>query len=329
MSEPLFEVLEGGLLTTVQDGGRRGWAHLGVPPSGACDPLGLAAANLVLDNDGDAAAVEMTLVGPTLRVLREAVVGIGGAELGGRVRETGRLLVAGRSHRLVAGDVVEFPGSTAAGTGARAYLAMPGGVDVAPVLGSRSTCLAGGFGGLDGRPLRAGDRLASVGDPSGVAAGSVWPWAPDPSIEGRPLRVLPGPWPGVAEVAAAGAWRVAAGSDRVGLRLEGGQLPAGIAGEVASHGVSWGAIQVPPDGRPIVLLADHGTTGGYPVVGVVVRADLPRLGQVRPGSTVSFEVVELRTAQAARRELRARLEGARAAIREAAAWDAVAESAGA
>jgi biotin-dependent carboxylase-like uncharacterized protein len=331
------------MLTTIQDAGRPEWTHLGVPVSGGCDPWSLAVANLLVDADPGAAAVEMTLVGPTVAVVEGGIISIAGADLGGRVRETGRRLLPGRVHRLAASTTLEFPGPLDPTTGARACLAMPGGIAVPDVLGSGSTCLAGRFGGMDGRPLRPGDRLLpgdSARDRPDLED-RIWTVTEDfaPAIDpgGRPIRLVDGPHVdllgrSVMDALIAGEWTVAPASDRVGLRLAGPDL-AGEARsswpELASHGVVWGAVQVPPDGAPIVLLADHQTMGGYPVVAVAIAADRPRLGQLRPGSPIRFERTDLATARDELRRQRQLLAAGAATLREVARWDELWRSAGA
>ena len=170
-------------------------------------------------------------------------------------------------------------------------------LDVPVVLGSRSTVLSAGFGGFDGRALRLGDRLAA-GDPDRVLPPARWPGtpAPEPVDARRPLRIVPGPdsdalGPAALDGLETNAWTVSPTSDRVGLRLDGQALAVDAAKELASHGVTEGAVQIPPDGRPIVLLVDHQPTGGYPVVAVVITADLPRLGQLAPGAEARFQLV--------------------------------------
>jgi biotin-dependent carboxylase-like uncharacterized protein len=326
MSEPSFEVLEGGLLTTVQDAGRPGWTHLGVPESGAADPWSLAVANLLAGNESGAAALELTIVGPTLRALRPVTIALAGADLGARAGP--RRLAPGRTHRLATGEVLELPGGGPAGSGSRAILAVPGGFDVPEVLGSRSTCLSAGFGGHEGRPLRSGDLLVAGAWEHGAGPDRIWP-EPEPGATagaGVTLRVLPGPAPGL-EALLEVAWRVAAASDRVGTRLEGPIIPE-IGGETLTHGVPWGAIQVPPDGRPIVLGPDHQTTGGYRVVGAVCSADLPVLGQLAPGSAVRLAPATHREALDALRARRAALHDGATALRDAAGWDTLVHTAG-
>jgi biotin-dependent carboxylase-like uncharacterized protein len=328
LERAVFEVFDGGLLTTVQDAGRPDWTHLGVPESGAADPWSLAVANLLIGNAPDDAVLEMTIGGPTLRTLRPVAIGLAGADLGGRVAG-GRRLEPDRSHRLSAGEVVTFPGAASdRSAGARAYLAVPGGIDVPVVLGSRSTCLAAGFGGLDGRPVASGDRLLGVG--LGTPSELAWPRPGPPGHDGTAvLRVLADPTADRAGLAAllATDWLVAPSSDRVGVRLAGPALPAGHAGG-ATHGVTFGTIQLPPDGQPIILGPDHQTTGGYEVVGVVISADLPVLGQLAPGTRVRLADIDRAAALAALRRQRDTLLAGAAALRDADAWESLAHSAG-
>lgn len=322
MTGVALEVLDGGLLTTIQDAGRPDWTHVGVPEGGAADRWSLAVANLLVGNAPGAAALEMTVVGPTVRATRAMTVALAGADLGARLRG-GRSLAPGHGHRLAAGDIVEIPGRQ--GTDARGYLAIPGGFGVAPVLGSRSTCLAGGFGGLDGRPLRAGDQLEGGADL--VRPALAWSASPGPPDVDRVVRILAVRAADVGPLTAP-EWQVAAASDRVGVRLDGPALPAGFVGEVRTHGVPWGAVQVPPDGRPIVLGVDHQTTGGYRVVGVVIAADLPILGQLGPGARVRLAETDPASARAALRDRHAAMLAGAAALRDEAGWATLVDHAG-
>jgi antagonist of KipI len=337
----ILEVVDGGLATTVQDAGRPDWTHVGVPDGGAADPWSLAVANLLAGNDPGAAALEMTIAGPRLIARDDGVIALAGADLGGRV-VGGRRLGIGRSHRIASGEELSFDGvgaghgrAAGGGPGARAYLAVTGGVDVPLVLGSRSTCLAGGFGGLGGRALVTGDRIVSgpTDDPRRPTVDLVWPAEDADEDEAfgtgtTVLRVLPGLVPGLAAIVG-GPWRVGAAMDRVGVRLEGRELPSEVGGETLTHGVPWGAVQVPPDGRPIVLGPDHQTTGGYRVPAVVISADLPLLGQLRPGDEVRLVETDTATAARASRARRDGLIAGAAALLEAAGWDRLASSAGA
>ncbi len=325
----VLEVIEPGLLTTVQDGGRPGLGHLGVPVSGACDRTSLAIANLLIGNHPDDAALELTLAGGRYRVLEPLTVGLAGADLGGVERASGRRLAPGAGHVLAAGETIEFMGAEAG----RAYLAVPGGVDVPAVLGSRSTCLPGAFGGHEGRPLRAGDviRPAIGRSVPGPGRRARWPGSPVPPRPG-PIRVLAGPHldrlgSGAVVRLVGTTWTVAAASDRMGLRLAGATID-GAGGELVSHGVPTGAIQVTASGLPIALLADHQVTGGYPIVAVVATVDLPRLGQLLPGGTVRFTEVGLEEARAAQVAAREAFEQAAAALRDSDRWDDLWQSSG-
>ena len=333
-----LEVLAGGLLTTIQDRGRFDHRDEGVPVAGACDPIGLAVANLIIGNAPAAAALECTILGPELLVLADGIVGLGGADLGAMLQPGARPVLPGSAKGVRAGDRIVF-GERPLGAGCRAYLAVPGGIDVPVVLGSRSTSLVGAFGGLDGRPLRSGDRLArnDAGSRGSVGRGVSWKGPHTPRAFAAPIRVLPGPAltvPGSESRSAAAflttTWRVAAASDRRGLRLDGPPIRSNLDSAAPSHGVLPGTIQVTPSGQPLVLLNDAGTTGGYPVIGVVIAADLWRLGQARPGATLQFEATTNSLARAAALELRDWLatRAERLAARSGDAWDDLADDAG-
>jgi antagonist of KipI len=332
----MLEVVSPGLLSTVQDAGRRGYADLGVPGAGACDPHALAVANLLLDTPPGAPALEITIAGPEFSVGNTCVIGLAGADLGAYLVGAARPLAPGGGYLLRGGETLAFRGGA---HGARAYLALTDGIAVPPVLGSASTYLAGGFGGLDGRPLRAGDVLRPAHEGDFHAAGRRWPapshFAPFPLREGgrgvRPVatvRVVPGPHgdhfaPDALDTLVAATWEVGPQSDRMGLRLRGPVLahsdPA--RAELVSQGIVWGAMQVPADGQPIALLADHQTVGGYPVLAVAIRADWPRLAQVPPGAAVRFALTTIAEAQAAYRAQQAALRAAAAEVQRLDLWD--------
>ncbi|MFI1098111.1 biotin-dependent carboxyltransferase family protein [Streptomyces sp. NPDC020917] len=279
----VLRVVRAGPLTTVQDLGRPGFAHLGVPRSGALDTPALLLANRLVGNAAGAAVLETTVGGCALVAERAAVVAVTGAAC--PVRVGGRPAAWGAPVRVPAGAVVDVGPAT---LGLRAYLAVAGGVAVAPVLGSRSTDLLSGLGPA---PLADGDALP-VGAPQGPSA------AADPQPYAAPgadlvLPVVPGPrddWftQDAWGTLAAGRWRVSAASNRIGLRTEGPVLARARTGELPSEGMVPGAVQVPPDGRPVVFLADHPTTGGYPVIGVVPETSLPAAAQSAPGSRIRF-----------------------------------------
>ena len=283
-----IEVLEPGLLTSVQDPqGRRGFARYGVSSSGAMDVPAANAANALLGNLSTDALLEITWDGPTLRFSAAATIALTGAQFD----------VALDGARVTSNAVIEVPQGARLAfgqlhAGARAYLAIGGGIDVPVVLGSRATDLRGGFGGFMGRALRAGDRLP-IG--AGRAARTRRAVAIPPLDLESPVRILPGPHvdrfdPDVLDALCALPWTVSPHADRMGCRLEGPPLAHGGVSEVPSLGLPNGAIQVPGDGRPIVLLADHQPTGGYPVPAVVIGADLRILAQRMPGDEVRFEL---------------------------------------
>jgi biotin-dependent carboxylase-like uncharacterized protein len=293
-----IEILDPGLLTTVQDAGRRGFRRLGVSWAGALDAPALRAANLLLGNDAEAAALECTLVGPTLRFLATTHFALSGADLGAVLQreDLGAWPVPTGARVLArAGNLLRF---IARRSGCRAYLALAGGIAVPPVLGSRSTDLGAGFGGYAGRALRAGDRLAVGPTPRRAPLPREDPGvrAAAPTDPPR-VRVVLGPQHEHLDSASltrflAEPYAVSAASDRVGFRLAGPRLNHCCAAEIVSDGMAPGSIQVPPDGQPIVMLADGPTTGGYPKVATVVSADLPRLAQLVPGvDTLRFEAV--------------------------------------
>ncbi len=289
-----FAVEDAGPLSTVQDAGRLGFAHLGVPHAGAADPLRHALANLLVGNGRQTAALELTAHGPRLRCTRDtfvAVTGDASVALDGRRVEAGRVLPVAAGQRLAVGAIRP---------GLRAYLALAGGLLVPPVMGSCSTDTLSGLGPA---PLAAGDHLA-VGAP-GPLGDHLLP-SPAAEPDRRRLRVLPGPhtdWlAGGLEALSTARFTVASESNRVGVRLRRAKGPLSRrAGEVTSFGVVWGAVQLLPSGDPVILGPDHATLGGYPVVAVVIRADRRELGQCRPGEEVGFEPVDLAEAAAARR----------------------------
>ena len=279
-----LEILHPGPQTTVQDLGRFGHLRDGVPVSGAFDFLAHRIANLTVGNPVLCATLEIALSRFAVRALGPIWVALAGRGL--RLRRNGTEADASRALRLGNGDILEVAGS---GTGARGYLAVRGGFAVSPVLGSRSTFLPAGFGGYRGRALRAADRLHAF----------------------RAETEVPAPSEGVAKLRAEHAfaelgtleylsigtrasldsliWRVSSVSNRIGLRLEpvtGARLSGRFSGSIPSTAVVPGAIQVPPDGAPVILGADAQTVGGYPLLGAVIHADLWKLGQLAGGATV-------------------------------------------
>ena len=303
----MIRVADPGLLTTVQDAGRWGCQHLGVPVAGPMDPLSHRAANLLVGNPADRAALEVTLVGPDLEFLDDTVFAVAGARFD--LRLDGKPLRAGVAARAARGSRLRFGRRTA---GARAYVAVRGGVDVPPRLGSRSTDLASRFGGLGGRPLRSGDRL-DVG-PSGGAP--VPRPRPDPVLPlpagGARVRFMPGAdgrrfEDRVLERVPDCRFIVGPDSNRMGYRLRGASIELADPAPVLSSATPPGTIQVPPAGRPILLMADRQTTGGYAVLGTVITADLGVAGQLAPGDWIAFDPCGRGEAAAALAEMERRL----------------------
>jgi antagonist of KipI len=304
-----IRVLSAGLLTTVQDTGRRLHARFGVPPSGAADSFSARLANRLAGNDDLAALLEMTASGAEISFEAPAAAGVAGAPM--PVRLNDREISRAETIYLLQGDVLSF-GS--APSGMRSYLAVSGGIDVPVVLGSRSTHLAANFGGFHGRKIEKGDQLFFGETQAPVlrkhAGGGIV------SGDFARVRTLPGPQETEFPAAAAAAFyresfRVSAQSNRMGLRLEGERIgPDGPEG-IETEGSSLGSVQVPSSGQPIILMPEGPVTGGYPKIACVIRADWPLLGQLRPGQEVGFEKVTEEEALAALRERESLLEEAR------------------
>lgn len=306
----MIEVLEPGLASSLQDGGRRGLRALGVPMGGAVDLFSLRAANLLVGNAEDSAALEFTLVGPRLRFHADAVIALCGARFEARIEDLA--LPGWRPMRIAAGTELSLG---RAQRGARGYLAVAGGFELPAVLGSRSALVGSGFPGLCGRLLQVGDMLRLR---SHSLVGRSWPRAligvrmarwwgnPAPALElDQPAEI--GLMPGSCALAKADAlfdahWTVSARSGRMGLRLEGPDLSLAASAPTISEPVCPGTLQLTPEGGPILLLAEAQTVGGYPRIGHAGQADLPRLGQLVPGERLRFFSS---TAETARERLQA------------------------
>lgn len=309
-----LHVLSPGLLTTVQDAGRNGWRRYGVGQAGALDPFSLAAGNLLVGNPPGTAALEITLAGPKLRFEQPARIALTGAEI--EAEADGESLPGWRPIELPACRTLALG---ACRRGARAYLCLAGGIPIPAVLGSAATDLRGGFGGMRGRMLAAGDRLPLPAAPAYTRLDIARWWIdPVPDLDFHRsvvVRLLPGrdgctPAGGLS----ASAWKVSADSNRQALRLEGPRLHPADTRERLSEPVLPGTVQLPPDGQPIVLLADAQTVGGYPRIGHAIAADWPRLAQLRPGETLNFVFCDVGEAWRLRREQQARLARIRYAI---------------
>jgi antagonist of KipI len=297
-------VTKPGWLTTVQDSGRWGFQALGVPVAGAMDPYSHRLANAMAGNLADAATLEVTLVGPELVFEDERLVAIAGAEF--EIAFDGHLAPSARVFVVSAGATLRF-GRRLCGT--RAYLAVAGGIATPRVLGSRATHLPSGMGGVDGRALRAGDRL-----PLGPAASRPATARLAQTLTGRPvrdlpdgqatLRVLPGPQTerfakGALDALQSAPYRIAANSNRMGFRLDGPPLAHAHGADVISDATPLGVLQVPASGQPILLMADRQTAGGYPKLATVIAADIGLAGQLGPGDVITFAECSPREAMAA------------------------------
>ena len=310
MSVPALEIAEPGMFTTVQDRGRYGFQRFGVPVSGALDEFALRFANALVGNDDGAAGLEMTVVGPTVRFLVDTWVAVTGADLSPML--DGNELPRWRAVRVTEGSVLTFPDMR---DGVRAYLAVAGGIDVPLVMGSRSTNVKARFGGYEGRPLKKGDVLSMLPPgPEGKPAphGAPQDFSVPTYGESHEIRVILGPQSesfgpeGIATLLES-SYEISLDSDRMGYRLEGPIINHDKGPDIVSDGNPPGAVQVPGDGIPTILLADRGTTGGYTKIATVITVDLGRLAQALPGQTVTFKEVEIEEAHKLLREQEALL----------------------
>jgi KipI family sensor histidine kinase inhibitor len=305
---PVFQVESVGGMSTIQDLGRPGYAHIGLGRGGVSDELAAVRANALIGNPSDSAVLEMGHTGPTFHVVRGTVMALEGADLGCRVDGLG--VPTGVSWFVRAGSTITFTQTSPSESGATGFMAIPGGFDVQSVLKSRSTCIIAGFGGLGGRPIRTGDVLGTgrAPDDNSLLAGRYWLPKVDLRIKGHALlRVIRYAGRGSVSHRAYShlltkQWVVSRETSRAGMRL----VPAdGEPLEIARRGfhpfgVVRGTVQIPPGGNPLVLGVDSGTTGGYPVACVVAQCDWPLLAQLRPGDNVAFAEITVAEARAAR-----------------------------
>lgn len=320
-----FKVLNPGLLTTVQDLGRPGYFHLGIPVSGAMDRYALRAANLLVGNPEGAAALEAVFMGPKLEFEVDATVAVTGADLPARV--DGEPHPAWTAFAVRAGQTLSFDYLKG---GARAYIAISGGIDTPPALGSRSTYIIGALGGYHGRALAVGD-VVPLGAPRAVQHGTEVPAELRRAAgHGTELRVLPGLyWRLMTEEAGHNffedEWKVAPEADRMGYRFRGGrpvsfkprEQPFGAGSDpsnIVDACYSYGSIQVPGGSEPIVLHRDAVSGGGYFTLGAVVSADMDLIGQMQPNTKVRFVKVDMEQALAARAHEAQRLARLREAL---------------
>lgn len=288
-------VVLGGPSTTVQDLGRHGRQCEGVPESGAMDTVAARIANLLVGNEENAALLESTLAGPALLFSNAATVALGGGDFGATL--DGEPVAPWHAFPVRPGATLALGNAR---SGCRAYIAIAGGIDVPIVLGSRSTCTLARFGGFEGRHLRAGDTFRVHETPlpnvRRALTASLRP------VHGSTVRLIAGEHQALLDDASRGALfgdalRVSSRSDRMGYRLAGAAPRLRAPIELLSTGVTSGTLQLPPGGEPILLMADHQTTGGYPVLGHVASVDLGAVAQLRPGDPIQFAEISLDEAQ--------------------------------
>ena len=292
-----MRVIRPGLLTTVQDDGRWGYQRFGVPVAGPMDRMSHRLANLLVGNRPSASTLEVTLVGPHLEFDDDALFAVTGAEF--ELRLEGALLAPNTVHRARSGQRLVFGERR---WGARAYLGVAGGIDVPMVFGSRATHVGSRLGGVEGRAVVAGDtlRVGDAGDrrvsPGQRRRPVVTPRGEEGrAVSGAQVRVIPGPHehrfgPEGLRVLESGRYTVGISSDRMGYRLEGPAIEQTTDTELLSAPVDLGAIQVPPSGQPIILMADRQTTGGYARIGTVITADIPAVAQLVPSNWIAFRL---------------------------------------
>jgi len=288
-----------GLFTTIQDAGRPSHQYIGMPVAGAMDLYALQLANYLVDNPSFEAGLEITLMGPTLLFNCDTYIGMAGGSC--EVFINAKKSACYRTLRIRKGDEVRI-GKVI--TGSRVYIAFAGGMDITPVMGSKSTYLRGKIGGLDGRPLKEGDQIKLAGPVGKIRSvklpSKVLPRYTNPTI----LRITPGPekerfsWKGITYFLT-GSFRLTPQCDRMGYRLAGPEvLPKDNNADIISSGITFGTIQVPSSGQPIIMMADRQTTGGYTRIGHVISADHTLLALLKPGDEVRFKEVSLDEAHA-------------------------------
>jgi len=305
-----FEVLDPGILTTVQDLGRYGFSQFGVPPSGALDPFSYRVGNLLVGNQEEEASLEITVMGLKLKALREVVIAVTGGDLFPTLN--GESLEMWRTHLLVEGDVITFKRII---SGCRAYLSLSGGFVIPKIMGSGSTYLSGKFGGLQGRSLKRGDILFTLDRPPSLKKLSLrFPndWIPSFEKEVR-LRVIPGPQDyhfteKGFKIFSTSFYQVTRQCDRMGIRLEGPKIErrSDVEESIISEGLISGAIQVPGDGKPIIILTEL-VTGGYTKIATVISTNLTKVAQLKPGDQVQFEPIPIEEAHHLLKEHEGRL----------------------
>ena len=295
---PTIEVIDGGFLTTIQDLGRPGYQRFGVPVSGAMDQYAMRIANLLVGNDEGSAVLEITLLGPILMFSSKARIALTGSDLGAAI--DGIPIGSWRSVNIPKGSTLSFLGRR---SGTRSYLAISGGLDVLEIMGSRSTSIREGIGGLQGRPLTKGDILQAFPSKTGLPLIAVPKLHIYHYSDTQQVRVILGPQQEnfteqAIKTFLSESYKISNDCNRIGIRLLGPKLSHKSGPDIISDGTSFGSVQVPGDGMPLILMADRGTTGGYAKIATVITPDLWKLSQVLPGNNLTFESVTTKEALA-------------------------------
>ncbi|MEM3623185.1 MAG: biotin-dependent carboxyltransferase family protein [Candidatus Bathyarchaeia archaeon] len=292
----VFQVLKPGLFTTVQDMGRFGYLKYGVPISGAMDTFALIAANLLVENNPNDACLEITLIGPELKALTKTYIAVTGGDAEPKIN--GENVPMWQTLPIKEGDIISFGKMK---SGCRTYISIKGGINTPLVLGSRSTYVRGGFGGINGRHLKTGDIIEGFATPP-LKTEYAMPGELIPQYTGKfAVHVVLGPQTAMftengITTFLSNPYKVTSEADRMGYRLEGPAIEHKAKADIVSDALLPGAIQVPKNGKPIVIMRDAQTTGGYPKIAVAITPDISLLGQAKPNDTIEFSKITMQLA---------------------------------
>ncbi|KAB3531496.1 5-oxoprolinase subunit C family protein [Alkaliphilus serpentinus] len=305
-----IQILKAGILTTIQDFGRIGYQQYGIPTSGGMDLYSLELANLLVGNQATEGALEFTMMPPSIAFHGEVDFAVTGGDFQPLLNN--HPITMYQTQRAYRGDILSFKGLK---SGCRGYLAVAGGFDIPIIMGSKSTYLRGAFGGLEGKRLKDGD-LLQLNKPTEKPIINRIPhnMIPDYTVTNRTIRVVMGPeddtfTPEGKEVFLHSQYQLTNQADRMGLRFDGPKVSHTKAADIVSGGINLGAIQVPGEGKPIIMMADHQTTGGYTKIANVISVDIPYLAQLKPGDSISFKEVSIEEAQELLAMQRSKIDG--------------------
>ena len=304
---PTMQVVDGGFLTTIQDLGRPGYQRFGVPVSGAMDQYAMRIANLLVGNDEGSAVLEITLLGPILMFSSKARIALTGSDLGAAI--DGIPIGSWRSVNIPKGSTLSFLGRK---SGTRSYLAVSGGLDVLEIMGSRSTSIRESIGGFHGRPIEKGDTLQAFQSKIGLPLIAVPKLHIYDYSDSQQIRVILGPQQEnftkqAIQTFLSEPYEISNDCNRIGIRLVGPKLSHKSGPDIISDGTSFGSVQVPGNGMPLILMADRGTTGGYAKIATVITPDLWKLSQVLPGNNITFKSVTIKEAVAINKQREAEI----------------------